>query len=592
MEELTHSLLENGSIQKKEDHYILSKKLSDIQVPDTIQGIIAARIDRLDESLKRIMHVASVIGREFAFRILQSITEMKEELKAHLLNLQGLEFIYEKRLFPELEYIFKHALTQEVAYNSLLLRRRQEIHGKIGHAIEELYPDRLEEFYEMLAYHYSKSNDLEKAYGYLKLSGNKAVKSFSNREALLFYRDAASILRQRPQTAESKRELLDLVLLMGVPIEYLAYPEDPVELFQEGERLCEELGDRKSLATLYNLIANFHAHKGNGALGRKYLEDAFREGERIGDVEIMARVAPSLCSSYTIDSSYTKIVDIAPHVIALLEKTHREHESFGLPVNAYSALHAFYGQAMGGLGEFTEGERLCEKSLSFAREINHLFSIGQVEVAYGIFFAQKGDGENAVKHFRSAIECFEKSHARIILPLTWGWLGWGYYLSGKLDSALEFIEKGLKMQGESGLPFLLSMQHYFLSRVRLDLGSLSEARLHAEEGLNLARTNHQRGIEGMSWIQLGRIIGKTDTSQAAKAEEYILQGMKIFDELNQKPAYASGCLALGELYAGVGQKERALENLKKAETMFREMGTDYWLVRTKKLLESLETETS
>jgi class 3 adenylate cyclase len=128
MEELTHSLLENGSIQKKEDRYVLSMKLSDIQVPDTIQGIIAARIDRLDESLKRIMHVASVIGREFAFRILQSITEMKEELKGHLLNLQGLEFIYEKRLFPELEYIFKHALTQEVAYNSLLLARRREIH--------------------------------------------------------------------------------------------------------------------------------------------------------------------------------------------------------------------------------------------------------------------------------------------------------------------------------------------------------------------------------------------------------------------------------------------------------------------------------
>ena len=146
MEELTHSLLENGSIEKKEDHYILCKKLSDIQVPDTIQGIIAARIDRLDESLKRIMHVASVIGREFAFRILQSITEMKEELKGHLLNLQGLEFIYEKRLFPELEYIFKHALTQEVAYNSLLLTRRKEIHGKIGRAIEELYANRLEEF--------------------------------------------------------------------------------------------------------------------------------------------------------------------------------------------------------------------------------------------------------------------------------------------------------------------------------------------------------------------------------------------------------------------------------------------------------------
>ncbi|GAG14639.1 unnamed protein product, partial [marine sediment metagenome] len=144
MEEFTHTLVENGSIQKKDHQYVLSIKASDIQVPDTIQGIISARMDRLEENLKRTMQVASVIGRDFAYRILQTITGMREDLKSYLLNLQGLEFIYEKSLFPELEYIFKHALTQEVAYNSLLLKRRREIHGKIGNAIEELYPDRLE----------------------------------------------------------------------------------------------------------------------------------------------------------------------------------------------------------------------------------------------------------------------------------------------------------------------------------------------------------------------------------------------------------------------------------------------------------------
>ncbi|MFC1863056.1 adenylate/guanylate cyclase domain-containing protein [Thermodesulfobacteriota bacterium] len=130
MEEFTYTLIENGSIERKDSQYVLNRQPSDIQVPDTIQGIIAARIDRLDESLKRIIQVASVIGREFAFQVLQAIVEMKEGLKFHLNSLQGLEFIYEKRLFPELEYIFKHALTQEVAYNSLLLKRRKEIHEK------------------------------------------------------------------------------------------------------------------------------------------------------------------------------------------------------------------------------------------------------------------------------------------------------------------------------------------------------------------------------------------------------------------------------------------------------------------------------
>ena len=167
VEELTHSLVENGSIQKKDHQFVLARKPSEIEVPDTIQGIIAARMDRIEDNLKRIMQVASVIGREFAYRILQSITGMSEDLKASLLNLQGLEFIYEKQLFPELEYIFKHALTQEVAYNSLLLKRRKEIHEKIGQAIEELYSERLEEYYELLAYHYVRSDNKEKAVEYL-----------------------------------------------------------------------------------------------------------------------------------------------------------------------------------------------------------------------------------------------------------------------------------------------------------------------------------------------------------------------------------------------------------------------------------------
>jgi tetratricopeptide (TPR) repeat protein len=132
IEELTHSLLENGSIQREQNQCFLVIEPEDIQIPDTIQGIIAARMDRLEDNTKRTMQIASVIGRDFAFRILETITEMREELKSYLLNLQGLEFIYEKSLFPELEYVFKHALTREVAYNSLLQKRRREIHDGLN----------------------------------------------------------------------------------------------------------------------------------------------------------------------------------------------------------------------------------------------------------------------------------------------------------------------------------------------------------------------------------------------------------------------------------------------------------------------------
>jgi len=582
MEELTHSLLENGSIQKKDHQYFLSKNVSDIQVPDTIQGIIAARIDRLDESLKRIMHVASVIGREFAFRILQAIMEMKEELKSHLLNLQGLEFIYEKRLFPELEYIFKHALTQEVAYNSLLLKRRKEIHEKIGRAIEEIYPDRLEEFYEMLAYHYSKSDNLDKACQYLKLSGKKAMRSYSNLEAFHFYKDAINMLKQKPETEQNKKERLEVILLMDIPMRLSAYPEDPLKFLEEGERLCRELGDKKSLAAIYNFIGLFHVVTGDPTLGRKYQEASFEEAEKIQDIETMAPIGWGLCYSYFWEGEYRRIVNIAPKVIKSLEKIQREDEFFGLPINIYSALQAVYGYSLGILGEFTKGEQLCEKALSFANKINHLLSIGSAEHRYGFLFVFKGDGKNAIKHLQSSIEYFEKSQAVILLPTAWSLLGYGYYLVGELETALKSIEKALNMQMDIGFP--RSWIHYFLSSVHFDSGNLNEAKVHAEQALNLAQTSHQKIFEGISWIQLGRSLVKMEGPQLHKAEEYILKGMKIVDELGAKPFYAQGCFYLGDLYADAGHKEKAIENLKKAEAMFQEMGMDYWLARTKKLL--------
>jgi len=222
MEEFTQTLIENGTIQKKEHQYVLNQDIKEIQVPDTIQGIISARMDRLEDNLKRTMQVASVIGRDFAIRILQSITGMREELKSYLLNLQGLEFIYEKRLFPELEYIFKHALIQEVAYNSLLQTRRKEIHQNIGNTIEEIYSNRLEEFYEVLAYHYSRSNDLEKAVEYGEKAASRAKDIFAHKDAVKLFEQTIEILEShdpenKEKICELKIGLCDVLISAGNP---------------------------------------------------------------------------------------------------------------------------------------------------------------------------------------------------------------------------------------------------------------------------------------------------------------------------------------------------------------------------------------
>jgi class 3 adenylate cyclase/tetratricopeptide (TPR) repeat protein len=583
MEELTHTLLENGSIQIKDHQYVLTRKSSELQVPDTVQGIIAARIDRLEENLKRIMQVASVIGREFAFRILQTISGMREDLKAQLLNLQGLEFIYEKSLFPELEYIFKHALTQEVAYNSLLLKRRKEIHERIGEAIEELYPERLEEFYEMLAYHYSRGEVLEKASGYMKLSGSKAARRNSVWEAYSFYKEALAILHRLPETVENKNQKLDVLLLTAIPLHLLGYPEGCHDMLQEGELLCKELRDNRHLSFFYGRLSAYHTMKGNHLLAVKYSEDAFQEGRKSEDVDLIVPVAYGLGPSYIGAAQNDKLVATLPGVLDLIEKKERASDFFGLPMNPYAALSGYCGVSMGYLGNFQEGKLFLEKGLGHAVRIGDLRTLAMVEYFYGFVFHMKGDWKVAAEHSQKSITYCEK--VKYLAGLSWNWcfLGNAYAYLGDPETGRRYGEKGLKMQRDAGIEWFLCYQYLYLGDTHLQLGDLENARGSVEEALTLSQKNNERQYEGIARIFLGRILGRTETAQIHKAEECILQGIKIADELKTKPFYALGYFSLGELYANAGQKEKAMENMKKAETMFQEMGMDYWLGVTRKV---------
>jgi tetratricopeptide (TPR) repeat protein len=587
MEELTLTLLENGSIEKKDERFVLSRKLSEIQVPDTIQGIIAARMDRLEDNLKRTMQVAAVIGRDFAFRILEAITNMHEELKTHLLNLQGLEFIYEKQLFPELEYIFKHALTQEVAYNSLLLKKRKEIHAKIGRAIEELYAERLEEFYEMLAYHYSRSDSLEKACQYSKLSGEKAERNYSHWEAIGFYKSAIELLNKLPETAENKKKKMEVLYLMGRVFSLLAFPEGALGMLREGERLSKELGNEWYLARIYNLMGFYYSFKGESQSGMKYSEAAFKEARKSQDIELMASLAFGLFTFYNAAGEYYKIVDIAPEIIDLIEKAESESDFLSMSTTPYSMLCSNCGQAMYSLGAFDKGKPFLEKALENAAKMNDLIALGHTETVYGHYYRAKGDWESSREHFEKGIKHGEEAKFAIISAMSWSGLGYACAGLGDPETGKRHAEKGLKIHRDSGFEMFLSLAHYLLGSIHLDLGDLKNARNHVEEALRLSQKNNEKAVEALSWILLGTILGKTEPLEINKAVECILKGIKISKQLRIKAHYALGYQQIGEIFLNGGKREKALEYLKKAEGMFRKMGMDYWLGKALEALAAL-----
>jgi len=590
-EELVHSLLESGSIRREGNRYVLSGQVSEIEVPETIEGVIASRMDRLEDSLKWIVQVASVMGDKFAFGILETITGPGEDLKGSLLDLQGLEFIYEKRPFPELEYVFKHALTREVAYKSLLRKRRKDLHGRIGHAIERTHADRLEDYYETLAYHYSSSGNTERARRYLTLSGDKAANIYAGWEALRFYREAIQALDARPETEETKREKLKLYFSMLNPLMFLNYPEGTLEILESAERLSRELGDEWSLASVYGRMGLYHALKGNLLLGIEYAEKCSSGGESVENIQAMAQVAGETCFTHFATGDFLKVAEVAGRVLDLLGEHGGDKSSFFSRFNVYSQLSGLRGSALGFLGRFGEAGAVLQKGLDKALELDDKYGIAFTEFFHAAVFFWQGDGENTAAHVEKAIEAGEEMGIDLWVGVARSLLGAGNLFLGRHEPARSHAETGLEIQKERGIPVLLPLCYGVSAVVHSALGDLRTAGERAEEALKLAREFGTRAYEGWARMVLGSILWKSDPAEDGVAEEQILRGISMLEELEARAWSAQGYLFLGELFARTRRTEKALENLKHAEGLYRKMGLDsrhYWPALTRELIAKTE----
>jgi class 3 adenylate cyclase len=191
VEEIVRSLIDQGGlVPTREGYYRLTEDAARIAIPDTLLGVIMARIDRLDEELKQVLRLASVIGRSFFYRLLAALSDADRALDQSLAGLEARELVLEKARDPELEYIFKHALVQEATYESILMKRRRDLHRRVAASIESLFANRVEDFYGVLAYHYTKAEDWEKAQEYLLKAGDQAGSIAADAEALAHYQDA------------------------------------------------------------------------------------------------------------------------------------------------------------------------------------------------------------------------------------------------------------------------------------------------------------------------------------------------------------------------------------------------------------------
>jgi tetratricopeptide (TPR) repeat protein len=242
---------------------------------------------------------------------------------------------------------------------------------------------------------------------------------------------------------------------------------------------------------------------------------------------------------------------------------------------------------MGLLGAFDEGKTFLEKGLRNAFEINDLVSLAFVEMHYGFFCHTKGEWKPSKEHFERSIKHSEKAKYQMICANSLIGLGYACAMLGDPETGKRHAEKGLEIYHSIKADMFLSWAHLSLGSIHFDLGDLKNARSFTEEALRLSKKNNEKHAEVLCWLFLGTMLGKTEPLEINKAEGCILKGIKICKESRIKAYYPLGHLYLGELYLNAGEKEKAIGSLKEAEQLFREMGMEYWLNRTRGLLEKL-----
>jgi len=588
IEEFIKSFKDLQFIEKKENTYGVTKATGTVTIPSKIQEVIMSRIDILPEGAKSLVQTFSVAGREISHELVKKVTELPEnELMTRLSFLKDSELLYERGIYPRSEYIFKHALTQEVAYDSLLIEKRKEIHEKIGRTIEDSYPDRLNDFYETIAYHYSRSNNIKKAYHYLKSAGQKALRSYSFFEAYNFFKDALDCLNQISTTEQTIKEQINIRLLLSDCLFPLGYPDESIKVLEDGKRLSEKSRDKRSMADFHRKIGFYYGTTGKHLLAIKYLEDSLQEIKKIDDFDLTVQVTAELCILYGRAGLFFKVVGIAPGILKLVESKKEELDLLGITAISYSRLLSVYGLSLGLLGNFIKAKTYLKKGILAATEINDNIILAVCEFHFGIAWVFKGDPEPAIEHLQKAANYYRKTKLTWVLGWIHGFLGYAYFLLGDYDTAREHAENGLRIQRSTKFKAFYSTQHWALGEIYLDIGNQEKAQGHIQKALHLAQKYNERAWEGLSWITRGMVIRKTDPQQIEKAKDSILKGIKVAEELKLRPHSAVGYLRLGELYSETGLQEKAMYNLEKAREMFQEMGMDYWLTKTEVVLEKL-----
>jgi class 3 adenylate cyclase/tetratricopeptide (TPR) repeat protein len=574
LEESVRTLVETKVLVGERGAYRVAKAPETVQIPATAQAILAARIDRLPTEDKRLLQAASVIGKDVPFILLEAIADEDEEgLRGGISRLQAAEFLYEIRLFPDLEYTFKHALTHEVAYGSLLQERRRGLHARMVEAIEARYQDRLPEQADRLAHHAFRGELWEKATHYARQVGDRAVALYADAEGVAAYTRALEALDRLPTTAEKARVGIDLRLALRAPLWRQGQLERLREIFREAEAIATQFEQTERLDAIYSFLVQYHWAKGEYDEAIGYGQRCLETSDRRHDVGLRVTGLYYMGASYQAQGAYRRALECFQEIIDRLEGP-TAGERFGLSGLPYAGACALAAECVSELGDLARALELIHRGEHVANAAEHLYSKSVLAIARGrVLLRQSPAGVIALLEGTVAT-CREKKFAgQTMRALTA--LGQAYGLVGRPAEGIPLVKEAIELQEQAGAFVDRALWTRVLAGLYLRAGNVEEAQATAEAALRFAHQHGERGNEAWTHWVLGQLM--TERGEHGAALRHLETTHGLAGQLGMRPLLAHCHLGLGKLYHKIGQPEQAREHLTTATTMYREMDMRFWL---------------
>ena len=578
LEETVRTLVETKALAGERGRYRLTQPVQALQVPPTVQAMLGARIDRLAPEDKRLLQTASVVGKDVPLALLQGIAELPDEaLRRGVDHLQAAEFLHETGLFPDLEYSFKHALTHEVTYGSLLQERRRELHARIVDAIETLHRERLGEQIDRLAHHASRGELREKAAHYLRQAGLKAAARSALQDARGSLEQALGVLEALPESQAMLEQAFEIRLELRTVLNQLGEVRGSLEHLRKAETLSEQLNDDRRRGRVCAFMTITHSMLGE-------LDEALVTGARalgiagrLGDLRLRILTTSYLDMTQYYRGEYERVVELATDNLAVLPADW-VYESFGASQTTSVFDHCWLVMSLAELGRFSQAAEHEAEAITLAERTRHAYTIGQAYRAAGIFRLLKGDWAKARSVLEHGIAVNRTGNIGLHLPEAVASSAWVLAQLGEATEALNRLQEGAQLverYATGGAVIRLGWICAALSRASLLLGRLDEARRLGDRAIDASA--RQPGFAAHALHLLGDIATHPDQFDAERGEAHYRQALALAEPRGMRPLVTRCHLGLGKLYRRTRKREQAAEHLTRAATMFREMNMHLWL---------------